>query len=325
MQPTELSGYAAEVFERHRIDDAIWDGFIARSPQGAPYGLSWYLDVVWPGWQGIAVFHNGKMLAVMPLRISRKYWVSYLFTPRFCQYTGIFFGEVEKKNATQTLALKKRLVSTILDHIPKEVKVLNLNFAPEFDYPLPFHWAGWELHVRYSYWLDNQEDKEQIFRNFDERTRTYINKARKSGLAVSQVQDVDDIIRLAGERKAYPLDSSLLRSLWQAFREQKTGTALEVRDGQGRLHAGLIYQRFGHKIIHLFSAFDPEVGQLGGMSLAIWTSIEQAGPEVRAIDFEGSMLEPVENFFRGFGTRPVAYLQIRKNTFPKPLRWLLGK
>jgi hypothetical protein len=116
----------------------------------------------------------------------------------------------------------------------------------------------------------------------------------------------------------------LLRDLWKVLRQNGVGKAVEVRDESGRLHAGLIYQMSGDKIQHLFSAIDPEVRNQGGMSLAIWHTIETAGEDIRTIDFEGSMIEPVEKFFRGFGPFPVSYLQIRKNSFPKPLRWLLG-
>jgi hypothetical protein len=323
MDANQKSGYKTEVLERSQVDTTAWDAFITASPQAAPYGCAWYLDVVWPSWKAIIVSQNGQILAAMPFRISKKYGIRYVFTPKFCQYVGIFFGNIEKKNDALRFAWKKKLVSAIVAVLPSEVKVFDLKFAPEFDYPLPFHWAGCELHTRYSYWLANQKDKAAIFKNFEERTRTYINKAVKTGLIASSVVQVDAITQLAKERNTYPFDDALLKKLWEALRQQGNGVALEVRDTDGRLHAGLIYQNFGHKLIHLFSAYDPALGSQGGMSLAIWRSIEAAGPEVQMIDFEGSMLEPVENFFRGFGTRPVPYLQVKKNSLPKPIRWLM--
>ncbi len=324
MDTKQQSSYKTEVIERGQIEDAVWNDFIARSPQAAPYGCTWYLDVVWPGWKAIVVSEKGQWLAAMPYKISKKYGIAYVFNPPFCQYVGIFFGQVEKKNATLTFALKKRLVKAIVEALPTEMRVYNVKFAPEFDYPLPFHWAGFELSARYSYWLDNQQDRAGIFKNFEERTRTYINKAVKSGLAVQPIEDIEAIVGLATERNNYQFDAPLLKKLWAALRQQQTGVALEVRDTDGQLHAGLIYVQFQNKIILLFTSLDTAFGQQGGMPLAIWRVIESAGQEVQVIDFEGSMLEPVEHFFRGFGTRPVPYLQIQKNTFPKPVRWLLG-
>lgn len=321
-QPKQLK---AVVLERHQIEDEQWNEFIARSPQAAPYGCTWYLDVVWPGWKAVVFREKERFLAVLPIKVSKKYGLSYVFNPPYCQYVGLFFDPAEKKSPAFDLAYKKRLAKAIVESIPLNVKLFNVKFAPTFDYPLPFHWAGYQLHTRYSYWLDNQADKAALFKNLEERTRTYINKAIKSGLVVQMVEDIEAIVSLAQKRNAFPLDADLLKRLWTALRQQKIGTALEVRDGQGRLHAALIYQQFQDQRIHLFSAFDADLGSLGGMSLAIWHSIETAGPEVKVIDFEGSMLEPVENFFRNFGTRPVPYLQIKKNAFPKPIQWLFDR
>lgn len=309
---------------RQELSDLEWDSFVEQSPQRAPYARSWYLDVVWKEWQAIMAYHNGKLMAVMPIKVSKKYGLHYAFNPMLCQYTGIFFADLPLKNE-QAWALKKRLVSAIAAAVPAHAKLVTLNFAPEFDYPLPFYWRGFELHTRFSYWLDNLEDKKAMLRNMDDRTRTYINKARKSGLTPQPTDDLSGIIGLSQERGAYPFDFQLLRSLWLALRENKMGHALEVRDAAGRLHAGLVFLIDGHKLIHLFSAIDPALRNQGGMSLAIWHTIEQAGPDIRIHDFEGSMLEPVEKFFRGFNTRPVPYLQVRKNSFPRPIRWVFGR
>lgn len=307
------------IVSRSQLDAEAWDNFISNSPQCANYALSWYLDVVWPGWQAVQVFYKNELSAVMPIRVSRKYGIPYCFTPALSQYEGVFLKKIVGKNE-KVLALKKRLVSAIVEAIPP-TKKFELNLAPEFDYPLPFHWAGFEIRTRFTYWLDNSSDKDSLFKNCNERTRTYIKKARKSGLTAHEVSSANAIIQLSRERDAYPLDYGLLARLWEAMKKNGVGRAIEIRDKNGRLHAGLIYQYSGKKLQHLFSAIDPEVRNQGGMSLAIWHTIEQAGKEVQTIDFEGSMLEPVEKFFRGFGPRPVSYLQLRKNDFPKIIRW----
>ena len=130
MKTNHETGYTTELLERSQIEDAVWNDFIARSPQAAPYGCTWYLDVVWPGWKAIMVSEKGNMLAAMPLKISRKYGISYVFNPPFCQYVGIFFGEIERKHAALTFTLKKRLVKTIVEALPSEIKVFRVNFAP---------------------------------------------------------------------------------------------------------------------------------------------------------------------------------------------------
>ena len=311
-----------QTLDRTAINEATWDAFITTSPQGINYARSWYLDVIWPNWQGIHIFYKKQLHAVMPLRVASKYSIRYALQPMFSQYEGVFFKKLEGKTE-KVLALKKKLVQAAVEAVQKKrLRQFVIHFAPEFDYPLPFHWAGFTLQARYSYWLDNHADKATIFKNFNERTRTYINKANRSGLAAKQVKDIGELIQLSKKHDSYLVDYQLLNQLWQVLQAKGAGKALEVRDEKGTLHAGLVYQVSGEKQVHLFSAKDPKLSSLGGMSLAIWESIQRAGEDIKTHDFEGSMLQPVEHFFRGFGTRPVPYLRISKNNFPSPIKWL---
>ena len=44
----------------------------------------------------------------------------------------------------------------------------------------------------------------------------------------------------------------------------------------------------------------------------IWEGIKFASTASKTFDFEGSMIEGIESFFRQFGATPTVYYQIRK-------------
>ncbi len=325
MEPEKAQVYTTQIVQRSAVDDKAWNDFIAESPQGAPYGCTWYLDAVWPGWKGVLVLKNRELAAVMPFRVSRKYGISYIFNPPFCQYLGIFLSPPGSQKREKELSLKKRLTCAALSALPKDVKLFILNFAPEFDYPFPFYWEGYELHTRYSYWLENDQNKDALFKKLHSTPRNYINKARRHGLKAVYPDSPEALIRL-GQKKGVPaIDYGALQDLWPSLIEQGIGKTIEIRDAQNRLQAGVVYLQWKNKFIYLYSVSDPEFVSLGGMSLAIWKMIEQAGEEIKVIDFEGSMIESIEHFFRSFGGAPVPYLQIKKNSFPKPFRWIFQK
>jgi hypothetical protein len=48
---------------------------------------------------------------------------------------------------------------------------------------------------------------------------------------------------------------------------------------------------------------------------------DHSGEEVY-LDFEGSMDLNLARFYKGFGSKEVVYLQIRKNNLPGIIRWL---
>ena len=49
------------------------------------------------------------------------------------------------------------------------------------------------------------------------------------------------------------------------------------------------------------------------ISLLMWDAIQFTHKEKKSFDFEGSMIEPIERFFRSFGSSPKNYFQIKKS------------
>src|SRR5262245_26720571 len=48
------------------------------------------------------------------------------------------------------------------------------------------------------------------------------------------------------------------------------------------------------------------------MSLLIWEAIQFSAKVTKRFDFEGSMVESIERFFRAFGARQVPYFSVKK-------------
>ena len=61
------------------------------------------------------------------------------------------------------------------------------------------------------------------------------------------------------------------------------------------------------------SARDPGASRpAGANTLLYWEAIRLAAEVSRVFDFEGSMVEPIEHYFRGFGGRQTPYFCISK-------------
>lgn len=83
-------------------------------------------------------------------------------------------------------------------------------------------------------------------------------------------------------------------------------------DKQGYRHAGVYLVWDGQVAYYLMAGSDPKLRTSGASSLCIWDAIRFASGVARTFDFEGSVLEPVERFFRGFGGRPQPYFFVQK-------------
>ena len=77
-------------------------------------------------------------------------------------------------------------------------------------------------------------------------------------------------------------------------------------DEQGNTHAGNLLV-FDHRSAHyLIGGSDARHRTSGAASLLVWDAIQFAASVSRMFDFEGSMVEGISRFFRGFNPETVA-------------------
>jgi len=101
--------------ETEEIDRKKWDSCIKKSRAGLIYGLSWYLDLVAPGWKGIV---EDDYRSVMPLPVRERFGIKYIFQPLFAQQLGVYSqGNVQEN-----------IIFSFLNAIPDNIKYIDTNF-----------------------------------------------------------------------------------------------------------------------------------------------------------------------------------------------------
>ena len=63
---------------------------------------------------------------------------------------------------------------------------------------------------------------------------------------------------------------------------------------------------------YLMGGRNPKLRSSGATSLCMWEAIQFSASVTKSFDFEGSMNEPVERFFRAFGAVQTPYFSIKK-------------
>jgi hypothetical protein len=325
------------------IDRAAWLVFLTHSPQTAVYMHPGYLDVVAPGWSAIEVWRDRTLLAIMPLYLKQKGGYTYSLQPSFCQYWGIVFAGGDLGNAYKTYSHRRKVVKAVVDAIPAEIKWFLHGFAPEFDYPHPFHWAGYGLKTRYTYRLDLKAGYEAVEKDFGNDTKYDMRKAVSAGVSVrgsglglgsslaynsGECNFSLELMRLVkanvaeGKQMLTAPETVTLSRLVDFLVNAGLGYVLEATDAGGAVVGAGLFGSFAGKTCYLMSAQLPGASGSGAMSLLLAQALRQACEAGQIFDFEGSMIEGIEGFFRGFGGHPVPYLMIEKNDLPLPIRWI---
>lgn len=69
---------------------------------------------------------------------------------------------------------------------------------------------------------------------------------------------------------------------------------------------------YDNTVYYLMGGIHPDFKDMGGMDIVQFESIKYALESGRRFDFEGSMIESIEKYFRSFGSIQTPYFHITK-------------
>ena len=297
-------------------------------PSAPSYNLfqePWWLDAVAEGeWDEVVVKRGGQVAARLPFVHKKRLGRTWLLQPKLTPWLGPWLRSSNAKLANR-LAEEKELMQELIDALP-QFDLFRQSFAPEVMYWLPFYWRGFSQTTRYTYRLFDLTDLAGIWARVRDNVRREIRKARKSVVVRSDL-DIDCFARVwaltfARQGVRMPVNTELLRRLDIACEERNCRKMFFAEDAQGKIHAAGYLVWNADCAYYLMAGGDPDLRNSGAGSLVTWEAITFASTISRQFDFEGSMIEPVERFFRAFGGRPVAYFSLLK--LSRPMRFLTG-
>ncbi|MDR1659961.1 MAG: GNAT family N-acetyltransferase [Desulfovibrio sp.] len=272
----------------------------------------WWLDAVAPGaWDAVEVRVNGEVRARLPFILGRRYFFRSILQPPLTQTLGPWLKSGEGKNATR-LAREKDLMFALIESLPEYDR-----FSQSFHYAitnwLPFSWKGFSQTTRYTYVLDDLSDLDAVWDGFQVNIRTDVRKAQRR-LEVERgrpAANIMDTLAMTFTRQGMrtPYAPDLVERIEAACGPERCATFAAV-DATRRIHACAFIVWDKRSAYYLLSGGDPELRNSGAQSLVLWEAIKFAATVTRKFDFEGSMLEPVERFFRAFGARLRPYFHV---------------
>ena len=300
------NGLSAE--ENYRV-------FCKNEPTIPIFLRDWWLDAVAPNqWDVVAVMHGDKSAALMPYVKKKHKGFTLITQPPLTQFLGPWLRQSNAKY-TKQLSKQKRLMNELIEGLPRAAY-----FAQNFSYLitnwLPFYWKGFQQSTRYTYVLDNLYDIDRIWADFSESTRRSIRKAQKlvsvrCDLGIDKFLDVHTLT-FHRQRQPLPYSREFVINLDTACNNNKARRIFFAEDAQGKIHAVVYIIWDSNSAYYLMGGGDPELRTSGATSLIMFEAIKFAATVTKRFDFEGSMIEPIERFFRGFGAKQVPYFSISK-------------
>jgi hypothetical protein len=287
---------------------------VATDHANAIFQQPWWLDAVAPGrWDEVTVERDGVVVARLPYAVRGRRRMRVLTMPPLTQTLGPW---VERSGASPPKALGKEieLLAALEAGLPAADAFVQ-HFSPTMPNALPFYWAGYRLEVQYTYRLAGLGE-EALWDGLRGNIRREIRKAR-TRVEVREDLGLDLFHAVwaktfARQGLAPPASLAELERLDAACAARGARAMLFACDEAGRVHAVAYPVWDRHAAFNLLGGADPDLRTSGASSLLMWESIGRARGVTDVFDFEGSMLRPVERFFRAFGSRQTPYLRVSR-------------
>lgn len=278
----------------------------------------WWLDVVCgaDNWDVVLYEKGGQIVGALPYYIKNKYGLPIITMPKLTQTMGPWIRYSSGQKEATRLSHEKEVFTALIDELP-DIDYFVQSFHHSIQNWLPFYWMGFSQTTRYTYVLNDLDDLDQVWDSFDSRIRRMIRKAKKNEIQVDTTDNLEVLLELnqmTFERQGEPVPYShdLVRRIDGACRSRDARSIYVARDGEGRPHSALFCVHGLNTTYYLLSGADPELRNSGANGLATWRSIQKASRRGNRYDFEGSMTESIERYFRDFGGSQTPYFQIRK-------------
>ena len=207
------------------------------------------------------------------------------------------------------------IVRLLMEKLPN-FSHLHQNLHYEIDNWQPFYWRNFSQTTYYSFAIPDISDPDFVFRQFSERKRRDIKKAREK-LEIRYDQSSEAFynrykFNLAKQGKKISYNYELFRRIYDAAYSKGLGRVFYAVDAQEQVHSAIFIVWDQRSAFYLVNSIDPDLRSSGATSLLTWTAIQSLHEATTAFDFEGSMVLSVADSYRAFGANARPYSHVWK-------------
>ncbi|MDA3883499.1 MAG: hypothetical protein PF481_09460 [Bacteroidales bacterium] len=262
------------------IDKLKWDTCVANSLHPEVYAYSWYLDAVSPGWCALV---KNDYEYVMPLPVKRMYGFTYIVQPPFCQKLGIFSCQ----------PLTAEIISDFTKHSKRYFSIRYSSY-----HSLLFSRVKEEP----NYVIDLSQEYAGIKAKFN---KNCVRNCKKAQTVIQRIEAIspDNFLNFFRNTLIYSIPKSYLLSmahLVQVIHKKDMLHCLAAYSGDN-IVAAVAFIVTETKVYYFLAGSNEEGKDKKAMFFLVQSCIESYAGTSKQLDFEGSKIPGVAQFYKGFG------------------------
>jgi hypothetical protein len=276
-----------------RIDRKKYDATVGNALNTQIYAFSWYLDAVADSWD-VLVLNDYKV--VMPLPKRKKYGINYIYLLPWVQQLGVFSDR----------PVDETLIKEFIAKIPKKFVLTDYYFNSGNAF------TGKYLKKRTNYILKLDYGIKEIQTHYN-TNRKRILKKDFSSFDLDKEGNISDFLEMYRSEVQFvrtpkdiydKLENLLFTkhpfiNIWNVYKNNE-------------LLAGLVFLNNGKRITYLLPVASAKAKKYNLPSFIVNELIKEYQKTNLILDFEGSMIKGVADFYRSFGAEKEIYLHYKK-------------
>lgn len=236
-----------------------------------------------------------------------------IFMPKITQTMGYWISEKKIKD-DKNKNIEKEIINKLIGKLPKTQ--IKLALDPKNTYFLPFIWKNFIIKPCITYRFEDISNIDAIFNNFSNIVKKNI-KSAKNKVSIKEIDDIAPLFTLLEEtfklqKRKSPFPKEFIEKIYSEAKKHNAAKLIYAIDSENNFHSGTFFLYDKQVTYYLISASNPKFRNSGANSLLIWEGLKFASTVSEKFDFEGSMIEGIENFIRQFGAKETIYYEIRK-------------
>lgn len=297
--------------QRKQINEDRWNQLIESSEYTQVFFTTWYLDACYSDWSAL-VLDDYK--AIFPIAENSKLGIKYIFQPIFNRYSGIITRSLQPQQIAGDFLNQLSQTSRYFDFCLHEqiTRVPETYKTEEKKYQL----------------LDLRTPFAELEKSYSENLRRNLKKATKAGLRLNRSYSGHEVVKQfkIHQRAVSELFTDeqyeTLRHLMESAEKNTKTYCYATIDSNEEIQAGAFFIEHQQRLLYLKGFTTPEGKKTGAMHFLFDQLIRENAGQNKTLDFGGSNIKSIANFFHQFGSIDCIYLRLQQNRLPKALRWL---
>lgn len=289
---------------------------------------SWWLDMVCTQgeWNGIVSYDDrNNIRGIFTYFLKRTMLGNIIKMPPFTPQMGPLLIQNNTLSLSENSPELYKAHDDFLKRLPKAIFFRQRTHPSVINW-MPYYWAGFRQTTRFTYHISLNADYDLIFNKFKNNIKSDIRKAQRN-LNILEAGNTDILYQLIQRsftkkvRNSY--SKTILNAVFAECSKRKCIKILYAIDEIKNIHSAILIVWDKFAAYYLIGVSDPAFRGSGAGSLLLWNAMQIPDIKGKLFDFEGSMIQPVEKYFRAFGGRLIRYNEIIKNPIINKIKYLL--